>query len=688
MPIEGLPSEDIENVNELIAVCYKFFCVSDQDDRISWAKMHALSREYMYSGYNSELSKKIMDEIAEQAIIQLRDNTKLNENQKENLRIQSERTCDKIHIVDHLKKEETETYNSSTSEDYILKKGEKQLILGFFGNDDIKQYKDNPYAYNEPWLSRSTKLGFFVWNIMINKAIMKCISDHSQTLFPIQLILSTNPNHLFYEQIDKNDKNIKYIGYFIARIKFDKLDIPENVVKECERLYNYENDKPPESQQQYFVIFIFKKLGIEFKNNIDRYILTDFRLQRIHWGNLTRSKRVLLIEIQQLMCSSLSLLEKSDNKIYFYFISEYKKGTNKLVNEICKSQKEEIDILKIELKEKEITYEIEKLKKELKDKKNINEIKNINDEINNKEIELDKLIKKKINNKKKNKDCYQAWLHEDTIKELNQYELIEGKSYNIFIAKKDLRELYTELYTRNEEKIIKKEIFFFINDNSDFKYIDIYDKKENKKYILFPCHFKWETIKKKKTFILKHGNLKFEDKDLESEKFYKEQLCIDNTCIFNRDFVVHPMKHIELFSENIEKPKNYDDILQQIKENNLLYNYHEGGSNHINKINKLIKKIKIYKYNFKQIILSNPSLYTDSYKNYSYIGYNLNNIIYSLSNVKIKYSNMDNYIDKRLLQFIPFIQHIKEGNILIFSNNLNMLLLCKKYLNIKNNNIF
>ncbi len=128
VPIEGLPSEDIENVNELIAVCYKFFRVSDQDDRISWAKMHALSREYMYSGYNSKLSKKIMDEIAEQAKIQLRDNTKLNENQKKNLRIQSERTCDKIHIVDHLKKEETEDYNKIILEDYILKKGEKQLI--------------------------------------------------------------------------------------------------------------------------------------------------------------------------------------------------------------------------------------------------------------------------------------------------------------------------------------------------------------------------------------------------------------------------------------------------------------------------------------------------------------------------------------------------------------------------------
>ena len=106
-----------------------------------------------------------------------------------------------------------------------------------------------------------------------------------------------------------------------------------------------------------------------------------------------------------------------------------------------------------------------------------------------------------------------------------------------------------------------------------------------------------------------------------------------------------------------------------------------GGYNNINKINKLIKKINLYKYNFKQIIRSNPSLYS----NYSYIGFNLNNKKIYVNN---RYSDIHNYINRQLIQMSPFIQHIIKGNILIFSNNINMLLLCDKYLKNENNNIF
>ena len=650
VPIKELPDEDITKVQNLIDVCYTFFRVSKDDDRISWAKMHALGREYMYSGYNSELSKEIMDSIAKEAAIIARDNKNLDDNQKQSLLIQSQRTCDKIHDVDHLKKDKTKDYNKIILQDYILKDDEKQLILGFFGNDDIKQYKNNPYIYDEPWLFMSTGLGFFVWNIMINKATIKCILDNSKTLFPMQIILSTNPNYLFYEQIDNDEINIKYIGYFIARIKLDELDKPTVIDPECKRLYNYKNDSPHESKEQYFVIFIFKKLGDNIKNDVDRYILTDFRLQRIHWGNLTRSKKVLLIEIQQLMCSSLSLLEEGKNKIYFYLLSEYETGTNQSVNEICKSQDEE--------------------------------------------------VKKTDNDKIKNKDCYQAWLHEDTIKKLNENKIkLKGNSYKIFVAKKDLNGIHDELVVRNElvdkngEAKKDSKIGLFIPDDPTFKRLIITEKITEeidesvkvsvKEYILLPCHFKWETIDKKKKFVLKHGDLEFKDKDLESENFYKDQLCINSTCILNRDYVMHPMNNIKLFNNNIENPKNYDDKLEQVKQNILEL---KGGSNHINKINKLIKKIYIYRNNLYFILLSNYLLLLNNQNILKNINFNINNIL-GIKVQQNKYLNTSNYIENNLKQFINIIKYIIDGDILIISNNINILLLLDKYLDIKDNNI-
>ena len=656
MPIEGLPDEDKENVQNLIDICYSLFTLHDkpsdkQKKQISWAKMHALGREYMYSGYNSELSKEIMDEIAKAASEQ-KDNINLDINQRKGLLIQSKRTCDKIHDIDHLNKEETHDYKEIILEKYILKKDEKQLILGFGGNnDDIKQYKKNPYAFNDPWLSRSTNLGFFVWNIMINKATIKCILDNSKTLFPMQIILSTNPNYLFYEQIDNDEINIKYIGYFIARIKLDKLDKPTIIDSECERLYDYKSDTIPKSQEQYFVIFIFKNSDKDIKYDIDRYILTDFKLQRIHWGNLTRSKRVLLIEIQQLMCSSLSLLEKGKNKIYFYLISEYKTETNLPVNKICKSQIEEIE-----------------------------EVKKID------------------NGKIKNKDCYQAWLHEDTIKKLNEQEhkiKLNDNSYKIFVAKKDLNEIYGELVIRNEEAIEKEDISFNIPHNDPtFKRLIITEKITEKidelvkvsvkEYILLPCHFKWEKKNKKNTFVLKHGDLEFKENDIESEEFYKKKLCINSTCILNRDYIMHSINHMELFSNNIEKPENYDNILKQIKQNKLIEQ--EGGNNNYNKLLKLFNKIKLYKQNFINIILSNKNLYLKNKIIYNrYLGFNIMHILNN-NRKKNEYSNISNYLNINV-NFLTIIQHIVNDNILIISNNVNILLILDNYLNINFSNI-
>lgn len=638
IPIDSLSEKEKNKVQSLINVCYSFY-IDDSNTKISWSKLHALGREYMYSGYNSELSKTIMDLIAEEANIIADKINDISDSKYNLLKIQSKRKCDNIHNIHNIDKKEdvSHNYNKIILEDYFINQNEKQLILGFGRNNDIQQYKNNPKIFNDPWLSRSSELGFYVWNIMINKATIKCILDNNPILFPIQIILSTNPNYLFYEQIEKSN-NIKYIGYFIARINLDKLENTQIIDPECERLYDYTFNKIQDSKEQYFVIFIFKNEDKNIKYDIDRYILTDFRMQRIHWGDLTRSKRVLFIEIEQLMCSLLY------EKTYFYLLSEYETGEMNNIIQKCNSQNEEITNV--------------------------------------------------INNKKNNKDCFEAWLHSSTFKLLNNNKIkLKGQSYNIFVSKKKIEDIQKEL---------ENKIQCFLPVNKDFKHLLITEKIDNdtvKEYILFPCHFKWETIintnndKKygnKKTFVLKHGYLDLVNDDnltrnnpkyFDSEQYYKKELCINNNCIFNRDYIMHSIKHINLFNNNnISNPSNYNEI-----KNNLIQQ--NGGYKDFNSLIKIFNKIKLYKQNFKNIILSNKSLYLDNKEIYNrYLGFNIMHIFDNNINTTDIYSNTSNYINNNLF-FLPLMQHIINGNILIISNNINVLVILDKYLNINISNI-
>jgi hypothetical protein len=536
VPKEGLDDKEIKEVQDLINTSYSLY-LNKTGDKISWAKLHALIREYIYSGYDSKLSEDIVNLYAKKAEEELKNNI-FDDDKKKFLEIQSKRTCDIIHTINNHNDGNKQINNTDIIlQDYIIKDNERQFILG--GNDEIKDYKNNPKALVQPFIKRDINLGFFAWNLMINKAIVKCIFDNSDLLFPIQIILGKNPNFLFFEQIDINNEDIQYIGYFIARIDLDILKKPSNS-KGCERLYDYKNDRIPESKQQYFVLFIFKNKNSNVQNITDKYILTDFRLQRVHWGNLTRSKRVLFIEIQQLMCSLLNENENRE-KAYFYLLSEYQHGQNESINIKCKSQYDEIN--------------------------KINEGK-----------------------EKDNKDCYEAWLHKTTFDLLNKKNIkLINKSYNVFIAKKKIKELHDELNYRNKDK--SDEILFFINNDKDFEHIDVYNIKEKKQYILFPCHFKWETIineknegmadrkyGNKKTFVLKHGYLdlktnvdKTSNDYYDSVEYYQNELCLKGNCIYNRDFIMNTFNNINLYNNNLTKlPNEYLKKLEELQKNLLL----------------------------------------------------------------------------------------------------------------------
>ena len=599
VPIDGLLDEEIKEVQKLIDICYSFY-IDESGKYASWSKIHAFAREYMHSGYDSGLSKHIVDLYADKAKEELNNNffNKIFDEQiKPILEKQSKRTCENIHNIDTRlpKNDPTKNVEKLILEDYLYEDGEKQLLLG---GREIWNYQNNPKVLNDPWLFRWAQLGFLVWNLMINKASVKCILDNNPALFPMQIILATNPNFLFFEQVDISNKNkkenIEYIGYFIVRIKYEKINGLQKD-ENCKKLYDYKLDKGPNnSQENYYVLFVFKKTYNIYINETgeykpdeeknkkllitDKYILTDFRLQRVHWGNVTRSKRVLLIEIQQLMCSYFK--EEGDKKIYFYFLSEYENGQNEPINNICKTQYEQIN--------------------------------NID------------------NSKKNNNKCYEAWLDDKTREILNNLQIkLKCESYNILISKEEINSLFTKLEERNEDKLKLDEITINIwtTQDKNFNYIDI-RLNNNKKYILFPCHFKWEKKDNtKKIFVLRHGDLKLANYDLRKEKD-----CLKGDCIINRDYISNTFNNINIFNENISIiSDDYFETLDKLKNNINLNN---------DVINKNIKLI------YKNLI--------NKLKNKKYIDFFYNEIN--------KYNKIKEHIDDLKIKINPELDELDETN--------------------------
>ena len=124
-------------------------------------------------------------------------------------------------------------------------------------------------------------------------------------------------------------------------------------------------------------------------------------------------------------------------------------------------------------------------------------------------------------------------------------------------------------------------------------------------------------------------------------------------------------KLIESYNTN-----NQQQLLQQT-----------GGDDSIHKINQLIKKIDIHKQNFKSIVLSNISLYLNNNNN---IGFSIDD--YILEKKEEKNFDIYSYL-KKINNLRSIINYILEGNILIISNNVNMLTILDNYLNIKSTSI-
>jgi hypothetical protein len=310
-PYKNTSIEDENKIKDLINTTYFKDQLDIKNDKVKWTTLNKL-KKFRYRGYSDQISKKIIDSYADKATKILQDklyeidDIELTTKRLVGLNLTKERTCDSIHL-------NTNT-NSNTNQNPIIF-GEyinnKQLLLSNIETGE--KYNNYEKIYRDPYLLHDEKLGALSWNMIINKATLNCIMKNDKEIFPIRIVLNMQPHKLYYDNIMDTGKYTNYMGFFLIRFENDS-DVLTT------------NSKPHNSEQEYYIFFVFKNDSIfDFKT----YTLTNFRNNIVSWGNVTEKKTVLFHEIIQLMCMH------KNNDVYFYLIS--KNNDNLTNNDFIKS---------------------------------------------------------------------------------------------------------------------------------------------------------------------------------------------------------------------------------------------------------------------------------------------------------------------------------------------------------------
>lgn len=396
------------------------YLVDASKDTIEWLKLNLL-RRMKKRGYSYEISKMYINKYANLSKYILDTTPQLNETQKKHLNKQRERTCDNFHNskpqIDELDIEESmrpEMQQKLLLEDILILDGEKQFVLS--SNNETYKYKLNNKAIINPWIS-DIKLGYFSWNMIINKTTISCFlnpeNKTSTWLFPIRLILNKNPNDLFFEHVFnllEDTAKMLYMGFFLIRYTLSEEQIPEGINEDCKHSFSFAGSLPHVSQEQYYVMFVFKQLSTSYKPY--EFIIVNFRCNKIAWGDVGELTKILSSEIRQINC-----LYVNDDKINLYML--LKRGTDiKDINEICNSQ--------------------------------------YNEKYN---VSTDRSLK--LNN-----ECFEAWLHEDTynlLKSNNIKPQSDTNGLHVFVSNKSLGQI-NEILSKEIKKLNDEIDYININD--------------------------------------------------------------------------------------------------------------------------------------------------------------------------------------------------------------------------------
>lgn len=685
-------NDEIDNdkivVQEIINKTY--FVDKNGDGTVDWLKLNIL-RRMKKRGYDEDVARQYIDEYANKSleILQKNNNTNfLDEKQKKALMKQSLRKCNTIKdtlpfTTDEFEDSKINNYNKKILLEELLIPEGKQMILS--SNKVTNNYKLNPKAIINPWIS-NFNMGYMSWNMVINKSTISCLlnpeNPSSNWLFPARLILEKNPNDLFFENCFEelnNKEKTKYLGFFLIRYNLPDEKIPDNVNEECKHLYSFSGSKPHKSKEQYYVMFVFKKLNVSFK--AFKYFIVNFRCNKIPWGDTSELTKILLSEIRQINCMYVN------DKVKLYLL--LKKKTNEKIGsirEICKTQKEEEDVIR--------------------------------------------LGKEQTQDKKSYLDCNEAWLHKDTFNLLTVNNILPYTVPDTINEKSNIHLLCTKNTIEDISFYLDKKIKSF--KKIDGQYIEnSYYIELDEKYILTECHFLWETDndaiiksrelydnhiksynpnskglelllftneedklynnllenqKKYERFLIKHGPL-----DDIIKKKYQENFCIKSSCIKELDSVrfniLQSLYNVdnnnkEIFTPDFIFNKTFTEIKQSF-----IANQQTGGNNDLSKLkfNKYVKKyyelVDIYDKNNKKDInsLFNNYIITDK-PNIKKLFYNKNNILINGND----YKNNTNFITTVGIFSTIIIPFIKLNNILIVTHNIAYAdKICSIFKNIK-----
>jgi hypothetical protein len=310
VPYGNLSQDDINKIQKLIDTTY--FTKELDIENLKWTTLNQLKR-FRYRGYSDKISKTIIDSYAAKATELLGDENKYKSDKdditkirRKALKLQRDRKCGDIHKHPNESTNILDSYEKILLEE-VIDDNEKQLLLSSI-KTGIK-YGNNPKIHMDPYSLFNEKLGILSWNMIINKATINCIMKYHNVLFPIRIILDIKPETLFYENILESKKFSNYIGFFLIRFKNDSDEYTKN-------------SKPNDSDEQYYIFFIFKKEMRFVSFPLYTYTLTNFRNNIVNWGTVTEKKTVLFHEILQLICIYLN------NNVHFYLVSNENKSDN------------------------------------------------------------------------------------------------------------------------------------------------------------------------------------------------------------------------------------------------------------------------------------------------------------------------------------------------------------------------
>lgn len=373
IPIDDI---DIETINDVQTYIDKSYSYIDKLFEYPY-KLFNIYHRNVYKGYKLDYSKEIADEIAKHSneILnkdkEYKYNFKLNEinkikknknqcnqikktynklfddditfteenkdkyytdigldfKQKQALLLSKERRCNNIHkVLGRINKNKNK--NKILLQDLLINFNKSKQLL--FGNQPfISKYSNNKKIIIDPFIEKNLELGILSYNKMINKAVVPCILNYSDLLFPCRVLINLNLNYNYFD--NKSDaitkKELIYIGFFLVRLNDDgdvNIDMPDK----CKKHYNFKDTYLPKSKERYYVLFVYKKNTWDKLTKPKRllvyynYFVVNYRCNFVNMGEITEYKRVLYTEIEQFICMN------TQNSSYFYILLKIDKKSS------------------------------------------------------------------------------------------------------------------------------------------------------------------------------------------------------------------------------------------------------------------------------------------------------------------------------------------------------------------------